>query len=119
MHDIICGIGRFDADHALPILGTHVRHAFGLFDPRIPDNGTFRAALFDSNSAIPNRVVEDASRLGAQVHLICFPADTDRVLAQQFALKSVSFVDVSGAFETGNRDLINVGDAEIAVQASS
>src|SRR5439155_12832380 len=55
MNSVIRGIGRFNAEHFLPAVGSHVGHAFGLVHPRIPDYRTVGPGFLYNDAAIPHR----------------------------------------------------------------
>src|ERR1700722_15979424 len=116
MDSVVSGIGRFDADHFLPVIGGHGGHAFGFVDPWIPDNGAVGAVLLDDYAAVPHRVMYDATGLGSKVHLISFFGDPQGLVAQLLAFESVGLVNVGSSFESGNGDPTNVGDSQISMQ---
>lgn len=75
MDGVISGIGRFDADHVLPVFRSHVGHTLGFLNPWIPDDRARGAGLFDDYFAVPNRVGDYAIGLSVQVHPIGFLGD--------------------------------------------
>ena len=67
MDRVIGDIGRFDADHVLPAIGSHVGHDSGLVCPGIPHDGAGGSALFDDDATVPPRIVYHAGRVRVQV----------------------------------------------------
>ncbi len=114
-HHVVQHIGGFDADHALPAVGCHVGEFAGFFDPRVPQDGRFRAGAADVNAALPFGV-NDAEHAGCVfVDAVGFAGEGQ--IACLFALLPVfQGVDVGQAVEPFDVDLAHVADGEVGVQ---
>lgn len=117
---VVPGVGGLDANEIVVGVIWKVTQGGGLLLPRIPDHGGERAAFRDFDLAVPIGIMKSDRVTGSIVDAVDFVSDGELFLG----LDGVGFggggcVEVGGVLETGEVNLVDVGDGEVGMKGTA
>src|SRR5688572_6093037 len=86
---LIAGVGRLDAEHALPFFGTEIRESRSLFCPGIPNDRGRRTCLRDVDLPLQSWIAQDASALCVDIDAVGFTGELQRSVRARFAFEVI------------------------------
>jgi hypothetical protein len=101
-----------DTDHLVPFVGAHVRQ----FSPWVEDDGGVGVLLLDGDVALAQQIVDGAGGRGVGVDAIGEAGEGEGSVGRGLHFEVVGLVDVAGGLESGDADLMDVGDGEVGVE---
>ena len=105
-------VDGFDAEHLVPLVGSHVGHFF----PWIEDYGGVGVGLGDGDVAFGERIVDDAGSRGVFVDAVGGAGEGEWGVGGGLLAHVVSLVDEGRGLEAGDGGLVDIDDVIVGVE---
>ncbi len=115
-YSILTDVGRFDTQHAGPLVVAEVGHARTLLGPGVPHDRRLGSAFSDRDVPRKNRILQATSVRRIEVDAVCFSAKGNHPIAGWLYLATIDFVDVGNFLQTLDGDSIDSADRKVGMQ---